>query len=121
MDKAIFKVQRAIHGSGLLYAKKLTTTTTCPGHLDASDPSAFDAPYVYCEDTDTCPSKNTKITFDYMPGVIRKLRPEHRMSLEQAKEYGALYGTCIRCGRTLTDEDSIENQIGPVCTRYFTN
>jgi hypothetical protein len=28
------------------------------------------------------------------------------MSLEQAVEFGAVYGVCCRCGRTLTDENS---------------
>jgi len=55
------------------------------------------------------------VHFVYDPGAVRRLRPEHRMSLEEAKEFGALYGTCCVCGRTLTNEDSIEAGIGPVC------
>lgn len=53
--------------------------------------------------------------FVFAPGMIRKLHSGHRMTLEQAKEFGALYGTCCVCGRTLTNEDSIAAGIGPVC------
>ena len=53
--------------------------------------------------------------FEYAPGALRHLTAADKMTLEQAKNYGALYGTCIVCGRTLTDERSIEAGIGPVC------
>lgn len=53
--------------------------------------------------------------FEYAAGMVHRLRPRHRMTLDQAKEFGALYGTCIRCGRTLTDEGSIQAGIGPIC------
>lgn len=81
-DGRIFKVQRAVHGSGNLYAKEL---------VDGS--------------------------FQYAAGEVRKLRPEHRMTLDEAKEYGALYGVCVVCARTLTDEKSIAAGIGPICAR----
>lgn len=89
VDGTVYKVQKAIHGSGNMYAKVLVT----------------DAPGV--------------AHFDYAPGAIRKIRPENRMNLDQAKEYGAVYGVCCNCGRTLTDESSIEAGIGPVCSRKF--
>ncbi len=57
--------------------------------------------------------------FVYAPGAVRSLSEATVMTLEQAKEFGALYGTCCRCGRTLTDEGSIEAGIGPVCATYF--
>jgi hypothetical protein len=61
----------------------------------------------------------TEHGFEYAPGAIRQLRPEHRMTLDQAKEYGKLYGVCCQCGTELTDETSIANGIGPVCARKF--
>jgi len=54
-------------------------------------------------------------SFEFAAGAISKIRPEHRLTMEQAAEFGALYGTCCVCGRTLTDEKSIERGIGPVC------
>lgn len=38
-----------------------------------------------------------------------------RMTIEDAAQYGKLYGACAVCGRTLTFEGSIERGIGPVC------
>ena len=84
----IFKVQRAVHGSGNLYAKELV-------------------------------QYDDGFAFEYAPGAIRKLTSADRMTLEQAKAWGALYGTCCQCGKTLTDEKSIENGIGPVCATKF--
>lgn len=85
-DGAVIKVQKAVHGSGHPYAKRLSKETG---------------------------------RFEYAPGLIRQLRPEQRMTLEQAKEYGELYGVCCNCGRTLTNEVSIEAGIGPVCRKKF--
>jgi len=92
MDGVIYKVQYAKNGSGNLYAKELVI------HGEAPD--------TYGE-------------FVYAPGVIRNLRPEHKLTLEEAKEFGALYGTCCVCARTLTDEKSIAAGIGPVCAKKF--
>lgn len=87
LDGSIYKVQHAVHGSGKQYAKLLV-------------PPAVEG---------------ERAQFDYAPGMVAKLRPEHRMTLEQAKEFGCTYGTCCVCGRTLTDERSIEAGIGPIC------
>lgn len=57
--------------------------------------------------------------FEYIPGAIKNLSEATVMDLEQAKEFGALYGTCCVCSRTLTNEESIEAGIGPVCAGRF--
>lgn len=90
-DDKIYKVQRAVHGSGQLYAKVLV-----PGE-----------------------GYGAQAVFVYEPGALRFLTLGDRMTLEQAKEFGRLYGTCCRCGRTLTDEGSIAAGIGPVCASKF--
>jgi len=54
-------------------------------------------------------------SFVYSKGAIFRLVPEHRMTLDEAAAFGKLYGQCCVCGRTLTDEVSIANGIGPVC------
>ncbi len=84
MNGRIFKVQRAIHGSGHLYAKELTENG-----------------------------------FEFASGMVRHLNSTHKMTLAQAKEYGALYGTCCACGIALTDERSIAAGIGPICATKF--
>jgi len=91
MDDVIYKVQLAVHGSGKPYAKRLVQD-----------------------------EESSEWFFEYAAGMVRRLQVEHRMSLDEAKAFGALYGTCCVCGRTLTDEKSIENGIGPVCgKKYF--
>lgn len=55
--------------------------------------------------------------FVYEPGLIRNLSSLDRMTLEQAKEYGAQFGVCCVCARTLTDPTSIDAGIGPVCAK----
>lgn len=82
LDGEIYKVQRAVHGSGHLYAKRLDTTTQ---------------------------------TFVFATGMVRQLNSSHRLTLDEARAYGALYGVCCRCARTLTDEESISAGIGPTC------
>ena len=58
-------------------------------------------------------------SFEYTPGLIRNISFNEKLTLEQAKEFGQLYGMCCRCGATLTDETSIANGIGPVCGGKF--
>lgn len=45
----------------------------------------------------------------------RHERERTLITLDEAKEFGALYGTCCVCARTLTNEESISQGIGPVC------
>lgn len=101
MNDVIYKVQRAVHGSGNLYAKRLVVEEPdCGG----------------CQNGDPCnPPCEWTTEFVYAPGVVQTLRGEHKMTAEEAKEFGRLYGVCVRCGRTLTDEGSIALGIGPVC------
>lgn len=62
-----------------------------------------------------------RVSWDYEAGLINKIGSESwdRMTLEQAQEFGALYGVCMVCGRTLTDPKSIEAGIGPICAKRF--
>jgi hypothetical protein len=60
--------------------------------------------------------------FHFLPGGVRKLARMHSIRLmtkEEAASYGKLYGVCCVCGRTLTNEESIEAGIGPVCAGKF--
>lgn len=57
--------------------------------------------------------------WEYQGLASRFVRPDQRMTLEQAKQFGAIYGVCCNCGATLTDETSIEAGIGPVCAKRF--
>jgi len=87
-SETIWKVVKAVHGSGRLYAQRLVI----------EDKSG---------------------RFEYAGGAIRSLRVEWKMTLEQAKEFGSLYGFCVRCSATLTDDASIKAGIGPICAGRF--
>lgn len=55
-------------------------------------------------------------TFDYAPEGMRDLRASgQKMDMDTARKFGHLYGMCCRCGRILTDENSIAAGIGPKC------
>jgi hypothetical protein len=84
-----FKVQKAVHGSGRMYAKELIVRA--PGEAE----------------------------FVFAAGAIRHIRPEHKMTLEEAKQFGQVYGVCCNCAAVLTDEASIAAGIGPVCAKKF--
>lgn len=59
-------------------------------------------------------------SFTYAPGAMSLIREEHKMTPEQAAEFGKLTGSCCCCGRLLTDPESIADGIGPVCKgKYF--
>jgi hypothetical protein len=64
----------------------------------------------------------TRVDFDYEypgPGLIRMIRPEHRLTLERAKELTIRYSRCIACGAKLKAAQSVEDGIGPVCRSKF--
>jgi hypothetical protein len=63
--------------------------------------------------------EHVQIEFEYAPGAIRKIRPEHRMDVERAKALTIRYGRCIVCGRRLKAAQSVEQGIGPVCIKSF--
>jgi hypothetical protein len=48
---------------------------------------------------------------------LETLKDVELRGLEAVKEIGLATGTCCCCGRTLTDEYSIQNGIGPVCAK----
>lgn len=50
---------------------------------------------------------------------LRRIKASDRMTKAEAAEYGAIYGRCVNCQRTLTDETSIAQGYGPVCAQYF--
>lgn len=62
--------------------------------------------------------------WEYDKGAISVLRKQERavwqkVDLEEAKEFGRAFGCCMVCGATLTNPDSIEAGIGPVCAGRF--
>jgi hypothetical protein len=92
LDGAIFMVKHAIHGSGRQYASKL----------------------------DAAPEVGQAGTWVYQGAKpLALLRPEHKLTLALAQQYGAVYGCCVRCGRALTDPESIARSVGSTCWGKF--
>lgn len=92
VGETFFKVQKAKLGSGRLYAKQLIEL---PRRVDGV--------------------LESKGYWDMARGVVYKLKPEDKLSGEQAAEFGQLYGICMFCWSELTDERSIEVGYGPIC------
>jgi hypothetical protein len=57
--------------------------------------------------------------FEFVKGAIRRITPADRMTLEEAKAYGKETHRCCVCGIELTNPDSIEAGIGPICAGKF--
>jgi len=55
--------------------------------------------------------------FEYAPGIMRNVRPENRMTLEEVAEYGLEFKHCLVCGKQLTKKESKDRGIGPVCAK----
>lgn len=53
--------------------------------------------------------------FDYVAGLVTKLDPKDRLTLAQAEELGKTWHHCGCCGRELTNPESIDRGIGPIC------
>ncbi len=89
LDQEVYKVQVAHHGNGRKYCKILVVEEGGKGRF------VYDA--------------------SLTRGVMSKLTPAHLLTRETAKALGALYGVCVRCGTILTEDDSIDRMMGPVC------
>jgi hypothetical protein len=88
-DGTLYKVVRAIYGSGSLYAKKLD--------LQAGG-------FVIAKGMMSYLRESERIT--------EEQAIKYGQALEITPEMG-IYGKCLICGRPLTDEESIRNKVGP--------
>lgn len=89
LGDSIYKVKRALYGSGLPYALVLTLTA------------------------------DGKVKFVKEDGAIKSLSRQTVMGIEDAQHYGKIYGVCLRCSRPLTDEESIKRGLGPECYKIL--
>lgn len=53
--------------------------------------------------------------WDYAPGAMKHLVLADKLTIDQAREMGTRHGVCVVCAATLTDPESVERGIGPVC------
>lgn len=61
-----------------------------------------------------------KFKYEYVRGMVYNLKPEHKLSLEQAQAFGIKYGICVVCTRKLEDAESVKRGIGPICEERIT-
>lgn len=105
VDDTIYKVQKAVHASGHLYAKELVLHL-----LDYDDLNETQKSMVNKQEASFHQGK-----WEYAKGAIRHIRAEHKLSMQECIQFGQLYGVCVRCGLTLTKEESIARGMGDVC------
>lgn len=62
-----------------------------------------------------------RFRWEYARGAIHQIRPDHRLTKEQAVMFGQHFSTCVRCGialdPTITDRNGNRRYIGPVCEK----
>lgn len=51
--------------------------------------------------------------------LLKKIQPEHRLTLEQAINRSVQTGACCHCGRTLTLLKSVASGMGAVCAKKY--
>jgi hypothetical protein len=54
--------------------------------------------------------------WEYAPGVVKSLKDSQRLTLDSARDLGLAHGVCVICGRTLTNPESVDAGIGPICS-----
>ena len=59
-------------------------------------------------------------SWEYAPGVAATLAGLEPLTVEQAASFGHLHGVCMICCRALTDPESVQRGIGPVCIKRVT-
>ena len=58
--------------------------------------------------------------YQYEAGLVQRVAAEGvKLTLAEAKALSIRYAFCIRCGRKLTDAQSVEQGMGPICIQYF--
>ena len=51
--------------------------------------------------------------------IVYQIKPEERLTLAQASQFGASTGYCVHCGRTLTVQKSVVAGMGRVCASKY--
>lgn len=55
----------------------------------------------------------------YSGRVKYDIKPEERLSRQEALEWGVSTGVCVHCGITLTDPKSVARGMGPTCQKKY--
>lgn len=60
-----------------------------------------------------------EVGFVYNGKAMGFLRASDQLSWAEAREFGAAYGACVACGRTLSDARSLVQGYGPTCAGHY--
>ena len=96
-DGQIFKVYHTVHGANQQVAKVL--------HVEMTGTDK-DGKCLYSGEWEYLGKK-----------PLRFIKPEYRLTQEQAKQFGLVYSFCCNCTRDLTREESIHVGYGPTCAK----
>ncbi|WNM69397.1 hypothetical protein SEA_SAMPUDON_50 [Gordonia phage Sampudon] len=109
LEAEFIKVQMNREGSRL-YAKRLNKNY--PEKLEL-EPNPKNAISLWCAQN----GMGRPIEWEFISGLYSKTGAHmvEKLSLEEGEAFGRLYGVCMKCGAFLTNEESIERGMGPIC------
>ena len=59
------------------------------------------------------------VSFAYNAKAMAWLRRTAKLTWLEARDFGAAYGACVACGRTLSDPRSLVQQYGSTCAGHY--
>ncbi|UVT31212.1 hypothetical protein SEA_OTTERSTEDTS21_49 [Gordonia phage OtterstedtS21] len=109
LEAEFIKVQMNREGSRL-YAKRLNKNY--PEKLEL-EPNPKNAISLWCAQN----GMGRPIEWEFISGLYSNTGAHmvEKLSLEEGEAFGRLYGVCMKCGAFLTNEESIERGMGPIC------
>lgn len=113
--------------SGLLRCDKKPRAMAQPGYYAKQDGTylvvvtnrAGNATYAKRLDVTKEDGRRAKARWVYAPGEGQEVAHMSPMTLAEAAKFGHLHGVCFVCCRALTDPESVQRGIGPVCATKF--
>lgn len=116
----IWKAQwnRASGDGRRLYAKQLVMTrwdVEAPMSPEAAVPKRQTMKDIHLGLDVAFDNDGWEMEWHFVRGAVMAIEPEWRLTPAEAEAFGSLYGKCIRCGRPLTLEESIDRGMGSTC------
>jgi hypothetical protein len=65
------------------------------------------------------PNGDGTANFAYHPKAMGLLQASDKLTWAEARAFGAAYGSCVACGRTLSDARSLVQGYGNTCARHY--
>ena len=96
------------------------------GYLSGADardlpgPQVAHQPRLYAEKVIVHEHDGEKhVEFSYNAKAMRCLRKSDKLTWLEARDFGAAYGACVACGRTLSDPRSLVQDYGATCAGHY--